>query len=271
MYLPHNHHDDLSQQNFKSMVNSITQPVSKTRRLYTALTGEESPHSMAVLLLVLALLIHVWGGLKLLRPAETVTQAIPLIMEVSMVSEQGKLASMNPTEPAKQLEPIKPKKSIIKKSSKKKVVVHKQLKLPKTQSSEALLPKPSLTESIANTENSESTSSATTSVAKTSNPTEGNSEPFTEASFNANYESNPKPVYPAIAKRRGWQGKVLLRVEVSSKGLSQAVTIHQSSGHEDLDESAMDAVKKWQFIPAKRGNTAEACSVIVPIIFTLNN
>jgi protein TonB len=38
-----------------------------------------------------------------------------------------------------------------------------------------------------------------------------------------------------------------------------------------LDESAIDAVEKWKFIPAKRGETPIASSVIVPIIFKLND
>jgi protein TonB len=36
-----------------------------------------------------------------------------------------------------------------------------------------------------------------------------------------------------------------------------------------LDDSAVVAVQKWRFIPAKRGSTAVACTVIVPIVFTL--
>ena len=111
----------------------------------------------------------------------------------------------------------------------------------------------------------------TANTAKSASGTQGNAEPYSEASFNANYGTNPKPKYPAIARSRGWQGKVLLRVSVSAEGLSEAVTVHRSSGHDALDESAVAAVEKWQFIPAKRGNTAVACSVIVPIIFTLNN
>ena len=94
---------------------------------------------------------------------------------------------------------------------------------------------------------------------------------YTEANFKANYGINPKPVYPAIATSRGWEGDVLLRVKVTADGRSEGVTVHQSSGHKVLDESAISAVQKWRFIPAKRGNTAVACTVIVPIAFTLNN
>ncbi|MDP3391176.1 MAG: energy transducer TonB, partial [Methylococcaceae bacterium] len=70
---------------------------------------------------------------------------------------------------------------------------------------------------------------------------------------------------------RGWQGKVLLRVSVSAEGLSESVEIFRSCGHDVLDESAVAAVEKWEFVPAKRGSKAVSSSVIVPIIFTLNN
>ena len=63
---------------------------------------------------------------------------------------------------------------------------------------------------------------------------------------------------------------ILNPVQVSAAGASESISIHQSSGHDILDEAAVAAVEKWQFIPAKRGDTAVASSVIVPIIFTLN-
>lgn len=118
----------------------------------------------------------------------------------------------------------------------------------------------------------QTSSSASTTTSTTSQATSANTaETFTEANFRANYAHNPKPDYPTIAKSRGWQGKVLLRVKVSAQGLSDDVTVEQSSGHEILDESAVEAVRKWRFIPAKRGETPVASSVIVPIVFTLRN
>ncbi len=74
-----------------------------------------------------------------------------------------------------------------------------------------------------------------------------------------------------MAKSRGWTGKVMLRVQVSAQGLSDSVAVDQSSGHEILDEAAVEAVKQWRFIPAKRGETPVASSVIVPIIFNLTS
>jgi protein TonB len=95
------------------------------------------------------------------------------------------------------------------------------------------------------------------------------STPFTEANFKANYLHNPAPEYPQLARNREWQGNVMLRVKVSSEGLCEGIALETSSGHEMLDDAAMEAVKKWQFVPAKRGEIAEASTVLVPIKFKL--
>jgi periplasmic protein TonB len=47
--------------------------------------------------------------------------------------------------------------------------------------------------------------------------------------------------------------------------------VEKSSGHEMLDDCAVEAVRKWKFIPARRGETAVASSVLVPISFSLND
>jgi len=251
--------------------------MGRKQTLLEFLTGEENPRLIGSLLLILVLLLHVLGALWLLKPVEPITLAQPLMMEVSLVSAPGQDASTAPPAPPKVAEPIKPpvqpKKPPVKKPvKKKKPVIPKQAKLPKPVAvSDATLLPPSLEESFEDAAESSSNNATTAHAAKSASGTQGNAEPYSEANFSANYGTNPKPKYPAIARSRGWQGKVLLRVKVSADGLSEAVTLHSSSGHDTLDESAIAAVEKWKFIPAKRGNTAVASSVIVPIIFTLNN
>jgi protein TonB len=270
MYLFNNHEGGLNKQTNRLPVAAIA---GKIRTLFDILTGEENPRSIGSLLLILVLLLHLWGALWLLQPVEPITLAQPLMMEVSLVSAPGQQASTAPPAPPKAVEPIKPKKPPVKKPlKKKKLAKQKQAKLPKPETvSDAMLPAPSLTESFADASETSSDAAKGINAAKSAGGTQGNAEPYSEASFNANYGTNPKPNYPVIARSRGWQGKVLLRVRVTADGLSEAVTVHRSSGHEVLDESAVAAVEKWRFIPAKRGNTAVACTVIVPIIFTLNN
>ncbi|QSA98644.1 energy transducer TonB [Methylococcus sp. EFPC2] len=94
-------------------------------------------------------------------------------------------------------------------------------------------------------------------------------EVYTPASSTADYLNNPRPVYPSIARSRHWEGLVLLRVYVSPDGHAMEVNVQRSSGHEVLDESALEAVRKWKFVPAKRGDVAQASWVTVPIEFEL--
>ena len=92
----------------------------------------------------------------------------------------------------------------------------------------------------------------------------------TEARFDADYLSNPKPVYPVASRRLGEEGKVLLRVKVSPGGTPAVVEIKHPSGFPRLDAAAKAAVERWRFVPAQRGDDAIESWVTVPIVFSLN-
>ncbi|MDI1363238.1 energy transducer TonB [Methylotenera sp.] len=89
--------------------------------------------------------------------------------------------------------------------------------------------------------------------------------------FGAAYLNNPAPDYPQMARRLGQQGRVLLKVLVAENGTAETVVLATSSGFEKLDQAAIEAVKKWSFIPAKRSNQAISAYVLVPVKFSLNN
>ncbi len=89
--------------------------------------------------------------------------------------------------------------------------------------------------------------------------------------FGAAYLHNPAPSYPAVSRRIGEEGRVMPRVLVSKSGDAEQVEIESGSGFTRLDKAALDAVKKWRFIPAKRNNQPISAYVIVPIQFTLNS
>lgn len=90
------------------------------------------------------------------------------------------------------------------------------------------------------------------------------------ARFDADYLHNPKPVYPALSRRMGEEGKVLLKVRVSTQGTALEVAISKSSGFPRLDAAAQDAVARWRFVPARRGEEPVDSSVVVPITFALD-
>ncbi|HET7095752.1 MAG TPA: energy transducer TonB [Casimicrobiaceae bacterium] len=95
--------------------------------------------------------------------------------------------------------------------------------------------------------------------------------PVTPPRFNADYLQNPAPPYPRIARQLGERGKVMLRVLVSSEGLPERVELKTSSGSSRLDESALETVKHWKFVPARQGEQNVSAWVIVPIVFALDS
>ncbi len=91
--------------------------------------------------------------------------------------------------------------------------------------------------------------------------------PLTGARFDADYLHNPAPAYPSYSRRMKERGTVFVLVQVSAQGNALQVTLHQSSGYDRLDQAALQAVKQWRFVPAKRGTSPVAASVVVPIQF----
>ena len=88
-------------------------------------------------------------------------------------------------------------------------------------------------------------------------------------SFTADYLVNPAPAYPPLSQELGESGQVRLRVAVDASGAPSQVEIAESSGFTRLDRAALSAVKRWRFVPARRGSEAVAGRVIVPIHFNL--
>lgn len=92
---------------------------------------------------------------------------------------------------------------------------------------------------------------------------------LTPPAFNAAYLNNPAPAYPPLLRRAGEQGRVLLRVFVNPDGRADEVRILNSSGQSLFDQAAIEAVRKWRFVPARRGEAVVAEWVQVPIEFKL--
>jgi protein TonB len=90
-----------------------------------------------------------------------------------------------------------------------------------------------------------------------------------QAREGANYSKNPRPPYPSLARRQGWEGTTLLRVQVSPSGKPGAVQVQRTSGRSALDDAALEAVKHWTFVPATQGGNAISGWVTVPIVFRL--
>ncbi len=206
---------------------------------------------------ILVLLLHGIGLIWLRLSAEQITPARPIVMEVAIIpvsAPKPKVAPPPPPAPAKTK--LHAKKTQPKPTLKKMPVVQEPTYFAPTKQVLEAQPTVQDAQVMATAANEETTAKIA---------------PFIEADINADYAENPKPDYPSIARSMGWQGKVMLRVQVSNEGLSDAVEIERSSGYDILDESAIEAIKQWRFTPAKRAETPIASSVIVPIIFVLQD
>jgi protein TonB len=83
------------------------------------------------------------------------------------------------------------------------------------------------------------------------------------------YRKNPEPPYPLAARRRRQEGVVLLSVKVSTQGRALRVELKQSSGVAVLDDAAIQAVRSWEFAPARVGSTPYESEIEVPVRFKL--
>jgi protein TonB len=78
-----------------------------------------------------------------------------------------------------------------------------------------------------------------------------------------------RPAYPSAPRRLGIQGTTMLRVHVLADGRIGEVLVDHSAGHPDLDQAALEAVRRWRFEPARRGADAVAMWVLLPVEFRL--
>ena len=92
-----------------------------------------------------------------------------------------------------------------------------------------------------------------------------------EPDYRADYLNNPRPPYPMVARRMGYNGKVILNVEVLAEGRAGQVLLHKSCGYEILDNAALRTVKTWKFSPAKHFGQPVTQWFLVPIKFSLED
>ena len=77
-------------------------------------------------------------------------------------------------------------------------------------------------------------------------------------------------IYPAMSKRLGEEGTVVLLLTVSGEGRVTEAKIDQSSGFERLDEAASkEAVRSWRFLPGTRNGKPETMQFRLKVTFSL--
>lgn len=77
------------------------------------------------------------------------------------------------------------------------------------------------------------------------------------------------PVYPAQARRRQQQGTVWVEVRLDARGQQVELQVLRSSRVPSLDQAALAAVKKWQFLPEAHNGVGVPSRVQIPIEFAI--
>ena len=76
--------------------------------------------------------------------------------------------------------------------------------------------------------------------------------------------------YPSTARLNGWEGKVVLKVSIRQDGQLKDVEVVKSSGHESLDQAAMEAVRRACPLHMKHELTAPMVVLHLPVSYSLN-
>ncbi|MGJ0490991.1 energy transducer TonB [Methylobacter sp.] len=185
---------------------------------------------------------------------EIIEPKVPPKVQITLVKPQPKPIApppppppkAKPKPPQKKVVPLKPQKPKVKPKPVEEIVEP--------------TPQPTITDN----------SAPVSSAPVTAPPAPPVEEKVTQPHAGADYLNNPAPEYPEIAMDRGWEGRVLMKVHVKPDGKPDNISVIKSSGKKVLDDAAVSTVKKWSFVPAKRGDTPIAGWVTVPITFNLS-
>ena len=78
--------------------------------------------------------------------------------------------------------------------------------------------------------------------------------------------------YPRLARKRGWQGEVLLNLKIESDGAISRVLITKSTGYSLLDDTAINTVKKIRNVKEMgQWLNGRAIEMELPVIYRLTN
>jgi protein TonB len=76
------------------------------------------------------------------------------------------------------------------------------------------------------------------------------------------------PQYPEIARRRGREGRVVLRLVIGAGGELKDAAVVEGGGH-GFEEAALKAARASVYAPALRGGRPVECAAMLPVRFSL--
>jgi protein TonB len=83
------------------------------------------------------------------------------------------------------------------------------------------------------------------------------------------FDGNRPPRYPELARQRGWEGTVLLRLYIAADGRVTEAKVEKTSGYPILDAAAVTTVRTWHGYPATRGGRPVATEELLPVRFAM--
>lgn len=228
------------------MAELVLHPLMRQPRSFLQ-EGENGAQRERAGVVALVLALHAGLGLAWMMAPEQPAQVIKE-MSVSIAMEQAPVVEEKPEPP-----PPKPQ--------------------PKVEKTEKPIPMPEIREVAEQTPQVVPVSAAPPPPAAASPPVSTVAAPVsdTEPDFKASYLKNPRPAYPMVARKMGWEGRVILNVEVLAEGACGGVNVFRSSGREVLDNAAISTVKSWRFTPARHAGRAVTQWFKVPINFSLED
>lgn len=81
----------------------------------------------------------------------------------------------------------------------------------------------------------------------------------------------PVPVYPRLSRLHNETGRVVVLVRIGVQGKVQDARIDTSSGHERLDDAALDAARRARFKPFTRNGVAMPALAKLPYDFQMKD
>lgn len=84
------------------------------------------------------------------------------------------------------------------------------------------------------------------------------------------YIRAPQVEYPALSRRIGEQGRVVLRVLIGREGRAERVEVQVSSGSQRLDDAAVKAAREALYRPYAENGVAISVWALVPTSFELS-
>ncbi len=190
---------------------------------------------MGGLLLTLVLLLHLWVGLWLLKPAEPTKTLSMVVMEVSLVSAPVQQAPVTPPAP-----PAPPKPEPTLKQPAKKPVVKKMPAIPK----QAELPKP---QAVAEEKPSFPNPAPVSAPQAVSRPAPAVVSYELKISTGVIPLERIPPKYPARAANRHIEGWVKIEFTITTSGTVKDAVVVEAEPAEVFDEAALKAIGQWLF------------------------